>query len=119
MTKKEKIIVNIILKELRKQGFFVHKTWGNLYECAGRADISGITPDDGRRVEIEVKNERGKLSKEQMIWLQVMAAHGAIASACDEPASALKMMLCPNCDELGCGNICFYCGRRKNEKRYK
>ncbi len=108
----ERDIVKQIIIDLRNKGYVVYKTWGNIYEIAGRADITGVHPDDGRRVEIEVKARRGKLAHDQMKFLQVMAAHGAITSACDDPESALVMLPCA-CGQKGFGNICFYCGDRK------
>jgi hypothetical protein len=43
----------------------------------GQADISGVLPG-GRRLEVEVKTPRGRVSPEQRAWGERMTAAGAV-----------------------------------------
>lgn len=44
----------------------------------GAADLSGIHLGSGRRIEVEVKAEKGRLSDEQERWGKNMLAWGAV-----------------------------------------
>jgi hypothetical protein len=71
-----------IIDFLNLRGFYAFRasTGGRgryRFGLKGQADISGICPD-GRRLEIEVKSENGKLSDEQKAFLEEMIRHGAL-----------------------------------------
>lgn len=58
----------------------------------GYSDLSGFRKSDGRAVFIEVKNEKGKVSKAQMQFLEQMRLNGAIAGVCRSVDDALKLI---------------------------
>ena len=70
-------------------------TFGNRrvrFGLVGQADISGILPD-GRRLEIEVKSEKGKQTREQAWFQAVINKHGGLyilARSVEEVKNGLK-----------------------------
>jgi hypothetical protein len=60
---------------------------------AGQADLTGILPD-GRRVEIEVKSERGRQTKDQRNFQRMIERFGGVyvlARSVEDVAHALKL----------------------------
>lgn len=47
--------------------------------CVGSADLVGVLAPSGRFVAVECKTERGRLSKEQELFLQLVRNSGGIA----------------------------------------
>jgi len=117
----EKEIVKQALQVLTQQGYFCYKTWGNIFEINGRADITGLRKADGKRLEYELKKPTGRLSIHQKSYLSVMYSFNAIIGAADNIEDLLKVHTCknPKCIEYDClngrvlGNICPWCGKRK------
>lgn len=65
---------------------------GYTYGKKGSADITGILPG-GRRLEVECKAGRGRLSPEQADFLAMITEHGGFARvvySVDELADALR-----------------------------
>jgi hypothetical protein len=65
---------------------------GYTYGKKGSADITGILPG-GRRLEVECKAGRGRLSPEQADFLQMITEHGGFARcvySVDELIDALR-----------------------------
>lgn len=58
----------------------------------GFSDLFGFRKSDGKAIFIEVKNENGKLSKEQRDFLLTVKSCGAIAGVCRSSADALKLI---------------------------
>ena len=59
----------------------------------GYTDLSGVRRKDGRAVFIEVKNEKGKLSKDQENFIKQMKRAGAIAGVARSPEEAIKIVM--------------------------
>jgi len=58
----------------------------------GFSDLFGYRKSDGRIFFIEVKNEKGKLRKEQEHFLKTMSENGAIAGVCRSATEAIKLI---------------------------
>jgi len=58
----------------------------------GFSDLFGYRKSDGRIFFIEVKNEKGKLRKEQEHFLKTMKENGAIAGVCRSAEEAIKLI---------------------------
>lgn len=57
----------------------------------GSADLVGIV--DGRFVALEIKTERGRVSPEQQVWLDLVNArggYGAVVRSTDEAVAAVE-----------------------------
>ena len=80
---REQDIQNSILNYLQAKGIFcwrnsVGGTQKKRYGLKGSADITGLLKN-GRRLEIEVKSEKGKLSKEQKEFLEMINLNNGLA----------------------------------------
>ena len=58
----------------------------------GFSDLFGFRKSDGRAFFLEIKNEKGKLSKDQEIFLEAMKNLGAIAGVARSPDEALRIV---------------------------
>lgn len=68
---------------------------GNYFKTGvpkGFPDLFGYRKKDGKAVFIEVKTEKGRVSKEQMRFIEKMLADGAIAGICRSTEDALKLV---------------------------
>lgn len=59
----------------------------------GFSDLFGFRKSDGKIFFIEVKNERGRLRKEQEHFLNAMKDHGVIAGVARSPEEAIALIL--------------------------
>jgi hypothetical protein len=58
----------------------------------GFSDLFGFRKSDGRMFFIEVKNEKGRLRKEQIYFLEAMRNNGAIAGVARSPEEAIALI---------------------------
>ena len=58
----------------------------------GFSDLFGVRKSDGRAFFIEVKNDRGKLSKHQENFLKQMRKAGAITGVARSPEEAVRII---------------------------
>lgn len=58
----------------------------------GFSDLFGFRKSDGRIFFIEVKNEKGKTSKEQDHFIETMKSYGAIAGVARSAQDALEIL---------------------------
>ena len=58
----------------------------------GFSDLFGFRKSDGRVFFLEIKNEKGKLSKDQEFFLEAMKKLGAIAGVARSPDEALRIV---------------------------
>lgn len=58
----------------------------------GFSDLFGFRKSDGRMFFIEVKNEKGRLRKEQLHFINTMKEQGAIAGVARSPEEALALV---------------------------
>ena len=58
----------------------------------GYTDLSGVRKKDGKAIFIEVKTEKGKLSKYQDNFIKQMIKVGAIAGVARSPEEAIKLV---------------------------
>jgi len=58
----------------------------------GFSDLFGYRKTDGKIFFIEVKNEKGKLRKEQIHFLESMKNNGAIAGVARSPEDAIALI---------------------------
>lgn len=58
----------------------------------GFSDLFGYRKSDGRIFFIEVKNEKGRLRKEQEHFIKVMQENGAIAGVARSPEEAIALI---------------------------
>lgn len=58
----------------------------------GYSDLSGVRKSDGRAVFIEVKNAKGRPSKEQLHFIKRMKEAGAIAGIARSAEDAIKLI---------------------------
>jgi hypothetical protein len=58
----------------------------------GFSDLFGFRKSDGRIFFIEVKNEKGKLRKEQAHFIETMKEKGAIAGVARSPEEAIALI---------------------------
>ena len=58
----------------------------------GFSDLFGYRKKDGKIFFIEVKNERGKLRKEQAHFIKTMQENGAIAGVARSPEEAIALI---------------------------
>lgn len=65
--------VNVIVAQDRATGRVVRSSQ------PGAADISGILKPSGRRLELEVKSENGRVRPEQAAFLKMVREHGGVA----------------------------------------
>ncbi len=68
---------------------------GNYFKTGvpkGFSDLFGFRKKDGRAVFIEVKTPKGRVSKEQLRFIEKMIANGAIAGICRSAEDALKLV---------------------------
>ena len=74
----EKEITKGIRHILRTHGIFHYKAWQGAMSEKGISDIIGVLPG-GKAVAIEVKTQKGRLSKHQEKFLDRFKAAGGIA----------------------------------------
>ncbi len=58
----------------------------------GFSDLFGFRKSDGRIFFIEVKNEKGRLRKDQEHFLETMRGFGAIAGVARSPEEAIELI---------------------------
>lgn len=58
----------------------------------GFSDLFGFRKKDGKIFFIEVKNERGRLRKEQEHFIKTMRENGAIAGVARSPEEAIALL---------------------------
>jgi len=58
----------------------------------GFSDLFGVRKSDGKAVFIEVKTQRGKPTREQMHFLEMMRNSGAVAGICRSAEDALNLI---------------------------
>jgi hypothetical protein len=58
----------------------------------GFSDLFGFRKSDGRMFFIEVKNEKGRLRKEQVYFIETMREKGAIAGVARSPEEAIALI---------------------------
>mgnify|MGYP002719547134 CR=1 FL=1 len=98
----EQDIQNKIRLELSKVGIVFRANVGKVKMKDGRwfdtglpkgfSDLFGFRKSDGRMFFIEVKNEKGRASKEQLHFLKVMKENGALTGIARSPEDALKIL---------------------------
>ena len=59
----------------------------------GFSDLFGFRKSDGKIFFIEVKNEKGRLRKEQVHFLDTMKANGAIAGVARSAEEAIQIVM--------------------------
>ena len=59
--------------------------------CVGSSDIIGITPN-GKFIAIEVKTETGRVTKEQITFINNILSSGGIAGIARSVADALELL---------------------------
>ncbi len=58
----------------------------------GFSDLFGVRKSDGRAIFIEVKTPKGKLTSQQMHFLEMMRNSGAVAGICRSVEDALNLI---------------------------
>lgn len=58
----------------------------------GFPDLFGVRKSDGRAVFIEVKTLKGRVSREQLHFIQQMRSIGAVAGICRSAEDAVKLI---------------------------
>jgi hypothetical protein len=58
----------------------------------GFSDLFGFRKSDGRAFFLEIKNEKGKLSKDQETFLEAMKRLGAISGVARSPDEAIRIV---------------------------
>lgn len=58
----------------------------------GYSDLSGFRKSDGKAIFLEVKNEKGKLRKEQKHFLNTMQQYPVICGVARSPEEAIKIV---------------------------
>jgi hypothetical protein len=58
----------------------------------GFSDLFGFRKSDGRMFFIEVKNEKGRLRKDQEHFIETMKQNGAIAGVARSPEEAIEIV---------------------------
>ncbi len=72
-----------------------YKLNGNYFKTGvpkGFSDLFGFRKSDGKAVFIEVKTGKGKVSAEQLGFIEKMISSGAIAGICRSAEDALKLV---------------------------
>lgn len=59
----------------------------------GYSDLSGFRKSDGKMIFLEVKNEKGKLRKEQKHFLNTMQQYPVICGVARSPEEAIKIVM--------------------------
>ena len=59
----------------------------------GFSDLFGYRKSDGKMIFIEVKNEKGKLRKDQEHFLKVMKEYPVIVGVCRSADEAIKLVV--------------------------
>jgi len=59
----------------------------------GHPDLTGFRKSDGKIIFIEVKNEKGKLRKEQIHFLETMKQYPVIAAVCRNVEEAIEAVV--------------------------
>lgn len=68
---------------------------GNYFKTGvpkGFPDLFGFRKSDGKAIFIEVKTQKGRVSAEQLRFIEKMIADGAIAGICRNTQDALKLV---------------------------
>ncbi len=82
----------VIFRQNVGSGYTFDGRYFNTGTPKGFSDLFGFRKSDGKAIFIEVKNESGKLSKEQRNFLLTMKNYGAIAGVCRSSADALRLI---------------------------
>lgn len=59
---------------------------------AGFSDLFGVRKSDGKAVFIEVKTPKGRASKAQLHFIEMMQKNGAIAGICRSAEDAVRLV---------------------------
>lgn len=59
----------------------------------GYSDLSGFRKKDGKAIFLEIKNEKGRTSKEQLHFLEKMKEYGAITGIARSVEDARKIII--------------------------
>lgn len=59
----------------------------------GYPDLCGFRKSDGKAIYIEVKNEKGKLRKEQQHFQEMMKQYPVIIGVCRSPEEAIALVV--------------------------
>lgn len=68
---------------------------GRWFSCGvpkGHPDLAGFRKSDGKAIYIEVKNEKGKLRKEQKKFLDTVSQYDVIAGVCRSASEAVELV---------------------------
>lgn len=66
--------------------------WFDTGLTKGHSDLTGFKKTDGRIFFIEVKNKKGRPSKEQLHFIKTMQSNGALAGIARSAEDALKII---------------------------
>ena len=72
----ERQLQDDIVSEAKLLGWKVHSVWNSQHSPAGWPDLFLVHPQTGRRLALELKTARGKVSIEQEQWLSALAVCG-------------------------------------------
>lgn len=59
----------------------------------GYSDLSGFRKADGKMFFLEIKNEKGKLRKEQRAFLEIMSEYPVITGVARSPEEAINIIV--------------------------
>lgn len=59
----------------------------------GYSDLSGFRKSDGKMIFLEIKNEKGRLRKEQVHFLETMKQYPVIVGVARSPEEAISLVL--------------------------
>lgn len=68
---------------------------GNYFKTGvpkGFSDLFGFRKSDGKAIFIEVKTSKGKVSAEQLKFIEKMVSNGAVAGVCRSAEEAVKLV---------------------------
>jgi hypothetical protein len=85
----ERQLQDAIVSEAKLLGWKVHSVWNSQHSPAGWPDLFLLHPQTGRRLALELKSAKGKVSIEQEQWLSALAVCGIPAMVirpCDRDA---------------------------------
>ena len=72
----ERQLQDAIVSEAKLLGWLVYHTWNSEHSPAGFPDLFLVHPQTGRRLALELKTAKGKVSIEQEQWLSALAVCG-------------------------------------------
>ena len=85
----ERQLQDAIVSEAKLLGWKVYFTWRSDHSPAGFPDLFLVHPQTGRRLALELKTAKGKVSIEQEQWISALAVCGIPAMVirpCDRDA---------------------------------